>query len=123
MAHTDAGLAGSSICHLRGEGYRATLEFNARQLSVLGRFLRPPVVLAYHAVGDVEDADDPHRLVLSPARLEGQLAMLRRRGYRFVTAADLAASGAEAAPGTAVLTFDDGWLDALTDVVPLLQKV
>lgn len=92
------------------------------------RLLRPPVVLAYHGVGpaggDRPDAA-PGRLVMAPHLLAEQVGLLVRRGYRFVAAEALLAEAADGcpAPGTAVLTFDDGWLDAVTTVVPLLRRL
>jgi peptidoglycan/xylan/chitin deacetylase (PgdA/CDA1 family) len=80
-----------------------------------------PVVLVYHGVADVTDADDPHRLVVSPARLESQVRLLQRLGYRFATADEVIERGP--ARGTAVLTFDDGWRDGLTTVAPLLERL
>jgi peptidoglycan/xylan/chitin deacetylase (PgdA/CDA1 family) len=80
-----------------------------------------PLVLVHHGVGDVGDADDPERLVVSPARLEAQLRLLQRLRYRFVTAEALLA-GVPAAR-TAVLTFDDGWRDGLTTVAPMLERL
>ena len=55
-----------------------------------------PVVLVHHGVGAVTDAEDPDRLVVSPAHLESQVRLLLRLGYRFVTAeaADRARAGA-----------------------------
>jgi peptidoglycan/xylan/chitin deacetylase (PgdA/CDA1 family) len=50
--------------------------------------------------------------------------MLRRRGYRFLTASELlpyAATGPP--PRTATLTFDDGLLDGLTEAAPLLRSL
>lgn len=93
-------------------------------MSVLRRLL-PPVVLAYHGVGSVDDADDPSRLVLDPARFESQLRTLRALGYEFTTAERLADAGPSRRPprGTAVLTFDDGWLDAVDAVVPRLARL
>jgi peptidoglycan/xylan/chitin deacetylase (PgdA/CDA1 family) len=80
--------------------------------------LRPPVVLAYHGVGQATEAEDPVRLVLDPARFDSQLRLLRRMGYRFERV------GADApAPGTAVLTFDDGWFDAITNLLPRLRAL
>jgi peptidoglycan/xylan/chitin deacetylase (PgdA/CDA1 family) len=83
---------------------------------------RRPVILAYHGVGDADDAADPRRLVVSPRHLAAHIGLLRRRGYRFATAAELGPDGPPP-PRTAVLTFDDGWLDALTTVTPLLARL
>ena len=56
------------------------------------------VVLVHHGVGAVSDAEDPDRLVVSPAHLESQVRLLLRLGYRFATAerADRARAGARA---------------------------
>ena len=67
----------------------------------------------------------PTACVLDPTRFEEQLAMLRRRRYEFVSAADLVAilQGDAVPPArTAVLTFDDGWIDAVTEVAPRLAR-
>jgi len=82
-----------------------------------------PVVLAYHGVND-PPADDRLGLVMSPEHLESQIRMLQRIGYSFVTADDLVDTGADRPPahGTAVLTFDDGWADALTVALPVLER-
>jgi peptidoglycan/xylan/chitin deacetylase (PgdA/CDA1 family) len=93
--------------------------------AVIDHPLHRPVVLVYHAVGDVDPADDPQMLVTAAGRLEAHVRMLLRRGYRFVTAEELldAAGGKKPPPRTAVLTFDDGWLDGLTVAAPLLQRL
>jgi len=95
----------------------AALRFDPRRLRSLGRH---PLVLAYHAVGDCADDEDPERLVVSPRRLRAHVRLLAAIGYRFATAADLL-RGHERRGRTAVLSFDDGWLDALTTVAPLLE--
>ena len=50
---------------------------------------------------------------------------LRRIGYRFVTAEQLLDRDLFLKPraGTGVVTFDDGWRDGVTAVVPLLQRL
>jgi peptidoglycan/xylan/chitin deacetylase (PgdA/CDA1 family) len=83
---------------------------------------RRPVILAYHGVGDADDAADPRRLVVSPRHLAAHIRLLRRRGYRFVTAAELGPEGPPP-PRTVALTFDDGWLDGLSTVTPLLARL
>jgi peptidoglycan/xylan/chitin deacetylase (PgdA/CDA1 family) len=80
--------------------------------------VRGPVVLAYHGVNVVSDAQDPIRLVNSPATLEAHIRLLKRLRYRFVTAGEL--DGAR--DRVAALTFDDGWEDGLTVVAPLLER-
>jgi peptidoglycan/xylan/chitin deacetylase (PgdA/CDA1 family) len=81
----------------------------------------PPITIAYHGVGRVSRADDPLGLVMAPELLESQVRALRRVGYRFRTATEIA--GGRPPRGTAVLTFDDGWADALDVVVPLLTRL
>jgi peptidoglycan/xylan/chitin deacetylase (PgdA/CDA1 family) len=83
---------------------------------MIRRFLRPGTVLVYHGLGRPDEA----RLLISPKHLEAQIGYLQRRGYEFKTAQEL--SGAPAS-GTVVLTFDDGFRTALTDVAPLLARL
>jgi peptidoglycan/xylan/chitin deacetylase (PgdA/CDA1 family) len=86
--------------------------------------IAPPVVLCYHGVNEVVDAQDPRRIVTSPRHFEAHLLHLLRRGYRFASAEDLLGNGQPRRPGrgTAVLTFDDGFADALEVVVPILRR-
>ncbi len=77
-----------------------------------------PLCLAYHAVGRVPLRQDPHRLFTAPEALRRHVARLRAYGYRFVTVGELArrvAAGAGA--GLVALSFDDGFDDALPDVL------
>jgi peptidoglycan/xylan/chitin deacetylase (PgdA/CDA1 family) len=89
------------------------------------RLFHRPVVLVYHSVNQVAEDADPRLLVTSPKRLESHVRMLLRRRYRFVTAEGLLENGATRSPPqrTAVLTFDDGWLDGLTIAAPLLKSL
>jgi peptidoglycan/xylan/chitin deacetylase (PgdA/CDA1 family) len=89
---------------------------------VIARLLRRPVVLAYHGVGRVDPADDPKRLVISPERLASHVRLLQRRGYTFLTAEELLDAGGPR-PRTAVLTFDDGFANWLTDALPVLAEL
>jgi peptidoglycan/xylan/chitin deacetylase (PgdA/CDA1 family) len=84
--------------------------------------LRGGVALAYHGVDDLDDAADPARLVVSPRRLDAHVRLLRRLGYRFVTAEQALDAGG-LRRRTAVLTFDDGWADWLTVALPLLERL
>jgi peptidoglycan/xylan/chitin deacetylase (PgdA/CDA1 family) len=82
-------------------------------------------VLVHRGVNHVDDGVDPVGLVVSPEQLESQLRFLQRLGYGFVRADELADRWPDRRPParTAVLTFDDGWRDALTVVVPLLDRL
>jgi peptidoglycan/xylan/chitin deacetylase (PgdA/CDA1 family) len=82
---------------------------------------RRGVALAYHGVGEVSDAGDPSRLIVSPRRLEAHVHLLRRLGYRFLTAEETLEAGLPSR--AAVLTFDDGLRDALTIALPLLRRL
>jgi peptidoglycan/xylan/chitin deacetylase (PgdA/CDA1 family) len=82
---------------------------------------RHPVVLAYHSIHDPEPGVYAPDVILTPAALEHDVRELQANGYRFVTAAEL--GGEAPPPGTAVLTFDDGWRDGLTVAAPLLARL
>lgn len=88
------------------------------------RMPRPPALLAYHGVGRTTQGADPYRLVTAPEHLDAHIRFLRRFGYRFLTAEQLLdETGGDRAPdGVAVLTFDDGWADAVDTVMPLLDR-
>lgn len=81
----------------------------------------PPLILAYHGVSDVPAHLDPEGLFIAPRQLRRQIARLRRWGYEFLTFGDMAervAAGRGA--GHVALTFDDGLLDNLEQLAPLL---
>ena len=86
--------------------------------------MRPPLVLAYHGLGSYTRTLDPHNLMVDPGRFRTQIRTLRRRGYRFVRLSELAGQ-LDAGPlpdRTCALTFDDGTLDNLEVVAPLLAE-
>jgi peptidoglycan/xylan/chitin deacetylase (PgdA/CDA1 family) len=86
---------------------------------------RPPLVLGYHGIADVDPRHDPVRLFVPPQALRRQIGRLQARGYRFLSMADFARSlslGAEL-DGICALTFDDGTLDHLTELVPVLAEL
>jgi peptidoglycan/xylan/chitin deacetylase (PgdA/CDA1 family) len=62
----------------------------------------------------------------SPEGFERQILELRRRGYRFVSLANLVRHiqkhGSEP-PKTAVVTFDDGWVDNFVYAFPILKRL
>src|SRR5687768_279118 len=82
-------------------------------------------VLYYHLVGKPDDEGRSASMITPPAHLEAHVELLRRLGYRFATAGELATEwqGPVPPPGIAVLTFDDGWRDGLTTAAPLLARL
>ncbi|MFJ7998584.1 polysaccharide deacetylase family protein [Streptomyces sp. NPDC096310] len=81
----------------------------------------PLWALMYHSVAD--PTDDPHRVTVSPGRLEQQLRWLRRRGLTGVSMAELLRARAEGrGAGLVGLTFDDGYADFTANALPLLRE-
>ncbi|HEX6651429.1 MAG TPA: polysaccharide deacetylase family protein [Thermoleophilaceae bacterium] len=86
---------------------------------------RPPVILAYHGIADVDPRHDPVRLFVRPRDLRRQIERMRSRGYRFLAMADFAAALAagDDLGATCALTFDDGTEDHLTTLAPMLAEL
>jgi peptidoglycan/xylan/chitin deacetylase (PgdA/CDA1 family) len=85
----------------------------------------PPLVLGYHGIADVDPRLDPVRLFVPPDRFRRQVKRLLSRGYRFLPMAafaDALAAGHDLT-GTCALTFDDGTLDQLTTLTPILDEL
>ncbi|MFT0534093.1 polysaccharide deacetylase family protein [Castellaniella hirudinis] len=76
-------------------------------------------VLMYHHVTPAGGA-----INVTPDHFRGQLAWLRRRGYRSLTCAQFAAhlAGAPAPARSVLMTFDDGYLDNYVHAWPLLRE-
>lgn len=84
-------------------------------------------ILMYHYVRYVDPAADPlgFNLSVTPEQLGAQLSWLRSAGYEAVTMEAVAACvrGEGPCPARAVaLTFDDGYADAYSAALPLLQQ-
>jgi peptidoglycan/xylan/chitin deacetylase (PgdA/CDA1 family) len=79
--------------------------------------VRDVLVLCYHGVSD----SWPSWLAVSPERLERQLAMLVRRGYRGATFEQ--AVTAPPFARTLAVTFDDGYRSVLTRALPVLERL
>ncbi len=86
------------------------------------RRVRIPPVLMYHSVSP-STRPDPHRVRVSPDRLDRHLVLLRRLGLRGVPLAELlAAEERGAADGLVGLTFDDGYADFVEHALPVLAR-
>jgi peptidoglycan/xylan/chitin deacetylase (PgdA/CDA1 family) len=82
----------------------------------------PPLALTYHGIADVPLARDPHHLFVRPRDLRHQIQKLKKWGYELVAFGELARRVATGeARGSACVTFDDGFVDNLDTLVPLLQ--
>jgi peptidoglycan/xylan/chitin deacetylase (PgdA/CDA1 family) len=81
----------------------------------------PSAVLLYHRVATLPR--DVHRLAVTPETFRSQLATLTR-GWAVVPLGDLvpAAAGGRPPQGRIALTFDDGYLDNLDVVLPILEE-
>jgi peptidoglycan/xylan/chitin deacetylase (PgdA/CDA1 family) len=88
-------------------------------------FMRPPLVLAYHAVGEVGRALDPEGLVISPREIRAQIERLLAREYEFVTMTEFGRRlvEGERLTGVCALTFDDGSLDNGTLLPNILRTL
>lgn len=84
-----------------------------------------PVVVAYHSIHAAEPGVRADDVIAPPEAVERDVRKLLDAGYRFVTADELVAEtgGTEPPERTALLTFDDGWLDGLTVAAPLLTRL
>jgi peptidoglycan/xylan/chitin deacetylase (PgdA/CDA1 family) len=82
---------------------------------------RPSAVLIYHRVASL--ARDVYRLAITPEAFRSQLATLTRH-WQVVPLAELvpASTGAPPPQGRVALTFDDGYLDNLEIVLPILEE-
>jgi peptidoglycan/xylan/chitin deacetylase (PgdA/CDA1 family) len=80
-----------------------------------------PLVLMYHSVEAYQA--DPYQVTVRPERFAQQLRWLRRRGLRGVGMRELLQARREGrGAGLVGLTFDDGYRDFLTEVVPALDR-
>ncbi len=104
--------------------FAAVLTFAAGVASAAQTWSGVPVLM-YHKVDAVVPASAVGRdLTVEPASFEAQLRFLREHRIRTLTAAELVAelSRGLRPRDTVVLTFDDGYEDAATTALPILQK-
>lgn len=74
-------------------------------------------ILCYHKVGPV--AEEGRWLNVEPHTLRSHIRFLKRRGYRFVRARELALLPGS---GAACLTFDDAYVSTLTHGLEILRS-
>ena len=81
-------------------------------------------VLMYHAVGPEEGADWPKTLIMKPELFESHLQYLKEQGYTIVTVAELAErlQQGKSVDKYVALSFDDGYKNNHSVVLPLLKK-
>ena len=83
----------------------------------------PVPILMYHSI--LKDPKLQGQYILSPDELERDMIYLKEHGYTTVFVSELADAVLEGAPlpeKPVVLSFDDGYLNNLTYVLPLLEK-
>jgi peptidoglycan/xylan/chitin deacetylase (PgdA/CDA1 family) len=80
-----------------------------------------PLVLMYHSVEPYDS--DPYQVTVRPQRFDRQLRWLRRRGLRGVSRTELLRARRDGRGDALVgLTFDDGYTDFVTEVLPALDR-
>jgi len=87
----------------------------------LNKSFETPLVLLYHRVAD--DPIDSQLLAVSPKNFDSHLKELSEN-YRVISLYELIEELQQGVlnPDTVALTFDDGYLDNLTNALPLLEK-
>lgn len=80
-------------------------------------------IITYHSV--LEDVQKPNDYIISVEQLECDLKYLRNHGYTTILMSDLinyVYNNGTLPEKPIILTFDDGFLNNLTNVLPLLEK-
>ena len=77
----------------------------------------------YHSI--LKDASRTGKYVITPSRVEEDLIYLQENGYETVVVADLIAYVTDGTPlpeKPVMITLDDGYLNNLTYMLPLLEQ-
>ncbi len=85
-------------------------------------------VLMYHRVAPMSTATNAtsYGLTITPKEFREQVAWLKRNGYTAISQAELFRAiedGAALPKKPVVLTFDDGYIDMVKDVLPVLEPL
>lgn len=81
-----------------------------------------PRILMYHMVREHIDGAKFNKLRVKPEQFEQQIRYLKQQGFHFVTMSELYHKHGQLPEKTVAITFDDGYLDNLTQAFPILQK-
>jgi peptidoglycan/xylan/chitin deacetylase (PgdA/CDA1 family) len=89
-------------------------------LAPLGLSKQRAVILMYHSVNDTNE----YFMNVRPEVFERHMAYLHKRGLPVISLTELVQRLREKRPlgGSVVITFDDGYRDNLTAVLPILKK-
>lgn len=85
---------------------------------------RSPFVLCYHGVSATPPTRDPRGLFVTAEQFDSHIAYIQRRGYELVTASELwrrMSTGADV-KNVASITFDDGFVRAMHEAIPILIR-
>jgi peptidoglycan/xylan/chitin deacetylase (PgdA/CDA1 family) len=97
----------------------------SRTLLTMRRWFGTPwlPVLTYHQVLPATDGELPSAVDATTEQLDAQLALLSRQ-FRFVDTADVIAffRGKPLPPNPVMVTFDDGYRECHSEVLPILQR-
>lgn len=88
--------------------------------------MRKSPVLLYHKIDRPTPDVKIRGAFTAPKRFERQMSYLKRKGFEFYTASEIAAFYRDNAkfPDRGIcLTFDDGWKDNYSHAVPILKKL
>jgi peptidoglycan/xylan/chitin deacetylase (PgdA/CDA1 family) len=106
---------------MRGESTRRVLAAVAIAMAAACSRSRPSVpILTYHSVSEAADG-----FTVAPQSFAGQLDALRQAGFQTITFREWLAhedKGAALPPHPIILTFDDGYEDAYSTVLPALRS-
>lgn len=82
-----------------------------------------PRILMYHMVRDHIPNAKFNKLRVLPQEFEKQITWMSQQGFNFVTMSELRENWGKHPPKTVAITFDDGYLDNLTNAFPVLEKL